>query len=145
MILSIIVASLHCQDRRKIWKSRGINDYAVGIIYPTALIEIGLNNVSAKIWKGNCPRYLPFPTALQVGPFMYSIFPHIFYGFKSVYYFQTFLLFHGDFFQFQFGFRTRRTIWSFHVFSLRRLLFYLTFWVSRLKMTSQCQLNISNS
>ena len=109
MILSIIVASLHCQDRRKIWKSRGINDYAVGIIYPTALIEIGLNNVSAKIWKGNCPRYLPFPTALQVGPFMYSIFPHIFYGFKSVYYFQTFLLFHGDFFQFQFGFRTRRT------------------------------------
>ena len=54
------------------------------------------------------PPYPLFPTALQVGPF-YSIFPHNFYGFKSVYYFQTFLLFHGDFFQFQFGFRTRRT------------------------------------
>ena len=27
----------------------------------------------------------------------------------SIMYFQTFLLFHGDFFQFQFGFRTRRT------------------------------------
>ena len=39
---------------------------------------------------------------------LYSTFPHNFYGFKSVYYFQTFLLFHGDFFQFQFGFRTRR-------------------------------------
>ena len=41
---------------------------------------------------------------------LYSTFPHNFYGFKSVYYvFSNLSLVSRRFFQFQFGFRTRRT------------------------------------
>ena len=80
----------------------------------TRLIEIELMCLSK---SGRAIAPLPSISYSPASRSLYSIFPleivknlpHNFYGFKSVYYFQTFLLFHGDFFQFQFGFRTRRT------------------------------------
>ena len=58
---------------------------------------------------GRAIALLPSVSYSPASRSLHSLFPHNFYGFKSVYYFQTFLLLHGDFFQFQFGFRTRRT------------------------------------
>ena len=58
--------------------------------------------------------YPPFPTALQVGPFILLYSPTIFMASSLSTTFKpdplsNLSFFHGDFFQFQFGFRTRRT------------------------------------
>ena len=64
----------------------------------TPLIEIG-NNVSVETWKGDCPPYPPFPTALQVGPFiLYS--PTIFMASSLSTTFKPFSCFTAIFFSF---------------------------------------------
>ena len=102
MILSIIVASLHCQDRRKIWKSRGPNSYVVGMIYPPDWNKV---NVSVKIWKGDCPPTLRFLQPCKSVPLFY-IPPHFLWLQVCLLLSNLSLVSRRFFFQFQFGFRT---------------------------------------
>ena len=57
------------QSRRKVWKSRGANSYVVGIIYPPDRNRV--NDVSVKIWKGDCPPTLRFLQPCKSVPLFY--------------------------------------------------------------------------